>query len=513
MTVVAFFLAAIVATASVADAQQTSAQQGCINATHKGFTGVAKAQDKLVSSCIKSAAAGKLVEPSVEACTTDDTKQKVAKAEQKATQLIADKCSQLPDFGPDDPTGATAAQQGKDARLALIHDVLGDDLDAAVIVSASDEAGAKCQAAAVKAIGKCWKAYVKSYSACAKKGLKASILDVTGLGACRGDDPKGKIAKVCEAKLDQAIDKSCGGQDLEAIAPGCLCQHVADCMGLGSPTAANAALEVVDNLSASEPVVATVRVPQADVGEPWLEPSTGEEFVATHVVGRDHDAPLLCSLGAMNVHTVQDPVADATYNAGILPLLLDQGVPILFFGDGPIDVLGSSPPELVQQQHALPLYGSAADFLMLATRAETHPLVPFKHGQVGDSLRFGLQECLHDCTALEASTFPPFAISGRLLLLHFDAERAAIEAAVPLLAAEASATTGVSLAWAGRTVADFRIELADGTVIDSFNPLPADGTLVYILDPGIDPAADVLTLPEVSAFMVLTTSDAVVLFE
>ncbi|MEE8311543.1 MAG: hypothetical protein V3R77_04750 [Candidatus Binatia bacterium] len=510
---VAAALVVAIVTAGAAEAQQTKQQQACINATHKAFAGVAKAQGKLVSACIKAGAAGKLAEASVEVCTTVDTKGKVTKAASKASASVAGKCTQLPDFGPNDPTGATAIQRGKDARQALIRDVLGNDLDAAVISSATDGAGAKCQSAVVKVLDKCWNAYLKSFSTCAKKGLKGSIADADGLEACRSDDPKGKVAKACDEKLQAVLDRSCAGEDFDVITPGCVCQDGRGCLELGTVAAANTALDTVANLPTAAPVVPVVRAPQADVGEPWLRPATGEEFVASLVVGREHDAPLLCSLGAMNIHTVQDPASDAAYNIGILPLLLDQGVRIFFLGDGPVDVLGSSPPALVQQQHALPLYAGAADFLMLATRAETHPLAPLKNGQVGDTLRFGLQECLHDCAALETSTFPPFVFSGRLLLLHFDAERSAIETSVPLLAAEASTTTGVTLAWAGRTVADFNIELADGTVVETFNPLPADGTLVYILDASVDPAAEVLTLPEVSAFLALTTSDAIVLFE
>ena len=507
-----FNFAAAAVTAQPALAQQTKDQQACINAVHKGFSAVARAQGKLVSACLKSGAAGKLVEPTVEACTIADTKGKVGKSELKAAVSIADKCTVLPDFGPDDATGATAVQEGKDSRLSLIHDVLGDDLGAALITSASDSAGATCQSAVVKALDKCWNTYLKSYSGCAKKGLKGSINDAAALGACRGDDAKGKIAKACREKLAKSLVKSCGGQDLEVIAPGCICQDAIDCSSVGVASAANGALEPVANLDPA-PVAPLVRVEQSDVGMPWIRQTTGEEVVASLLVGRDHDAPLQCSLGAMNIHTVQDPVADAQYSLGIIPLIVDQGVRIFFLGDGPIDVLGTSPPELVQQQHALPLYADAADFLLLATRPETHPLSPLKFGQVGTTLQFGMQQCLHDCVALEASVFPPFVFSGRLLLLHFDADRATIEAGVPLLAAEAAATTGVSLRWAGRTVADFRVELLDGSVEDTFNPLPADGTLVYVLDPGVDPAIDVLTLPELSSFLAATTSDAIVLFE
>ena len=72
------------------------------------------------------------------------------------------------------------------------------------VSKAASKASAKCQSAVVKALDKCWNAYLKSYSTCAKKGLKGSIADADGLEACRGDDPKGKVAKVCDEKL-QAV--------------------------------------------------------------------------------------------------------------------------------------------------------------------------------------------------------------------------------------------------------------------------------------------------------------------
>lgn len=99
------------------------------------------------------------------------------------------------------------------------------------------------------------------------------------------------------------------------------------------------------------------------------------------------------------------------------------------------------------------------------------------------------------------------------MIHHFSADRATIEAAVAGLAAEAEMVPGVRLAWVGRAVADFKIELVDGSIVQSFNALRADGSLVYQLDPGVDPLADVLTLPAFGAFLDATTSDAIMLVE
>ena len=94
--------------AGVAHAQPSAAQQGCINAAHKGFASVAKAQGKLLARCFKAAASGKLAEADLETCVAADTKGKVAKAEGKAVAAVAAACTETPDFGPSDITGRDA---------------------------------------------------------------------------------------------------------------------------------------------------------------------------------------------------------------------------------------------------------------------------------------------------------------------------------------------------------------------------------------------------------------------
>ena len=83
---------------------------------------------------------------------------------------------------------------------------------------------------------------------------------------------------------------------------------------------------------------------------------------------------------------------------------------------------------------------------------------------------------------------------------------------VPVLAAEADVTPGVRLGWAGRTVADVNIVLETGEMVVANNPLEANGSLLYQLDAGIDPAS-VLALPGLAALIASSGEHVAVFFD
>lgn len=94
--------------ASPALALQSKAQQACILTVHKAFAAVAKAEAREAASCLKAAALGDLVQPTVVDCIDADVRSKVAAARAKAAARVQDKCEESPDFGPADSTGAAA---------------------------------------------------------------------------------------------------------------------------------------------------------------------------------------------------------------------------------------------------------------------------------------------------------------------------------------------------------------------------------------------------------------------
>lgn len=517
--VLAWLLTAVVAAVlaaapTAARALETAAQQKCLHAVNKGFAKVSKAEGKEALSCLKAAARGELAPATMSDCIAADPKQKIAGARAKAEASIAKACAaEAPSFGVADLTGAATAAAGAGRRTPLLAKFFGDAIEAALVAKDADADGAKCQAALARTIHRCWEARVAAFASCAKDGLETGIEDAAALGACRDADPKGAVAKACSADVAAAVEKKCAGADLDALLPGCECQSPVECVRARTANSANAALEAAANLPEAAPVLPYARRKQTSVGEPWISPVYGE-FVASRVVGREEDAPLTCPLGAVNIYTIQDLVADAEYNAAIFPLLMNQGVRVLFQPGSPTDLTGSSPVGLVQGTQAMPLYGGADDFLRLSTRYEVHDLAPLKHAQVGDTLHFAFEHCLFDCDAIYAfDEFPPIVFGTRLLVVHFSADRSTIEDAVGPLASEAALLADVQLRWVGRTVADFRLELPDGTTAQAFHRLEADGTVVYELGPSVDPVADVLSLPVLAGLLGEVTGAAVVLLE
>jgi hypothetical protein len=232
---------------------------------------------------------------------------------------------------------------------------------------------------------------------------------------------------------------------------------------------------------------------------------------AMQVRGRERDAPIVGDIAAMNINAVVDPEADRAYSTAVFPLLEATGAALLVSAEAPtfVDATGG-PADWAQPHLALPHYPGARGFLGMTTSEPFGPLLVLKQQQVGDTLRFGFQHCLHECANLVGSLLP-VRITGRLLALHFTASRGNIERAVPRLAAEAAGTPGLRLGWVGRTIADVEVVLRTGQAFTSGTPLTADGSLVYVLDPGLEPA-DVLALPEVTALLAQTGEHVVTFF-
>ncbi|HEY2774894.1 MAG TPA: hypothetical protein VGK20_12685 [Candidatus Binatia bacterium] len=510
LLIVAVLFAPLVQSPATA-AAESAAQQKCLGAVDKGFAGVSKAEGKAALGCIKAAASGDLAPATVAGCITADAKQKIAGAQAKAKSTIAKACTIQPDFGVTDLTGATTAAAAGGQRAALLQKFFGPAIEDALATKADDATAAACQRALATAIDRCWTAHVAAFAACVSGGLATSINDAAALGACRDSDPDGAVSAACDTNVQDAVATRCQGVDLGARLPGCQCQTTSECIRARTANSFNAALGAAANLPEAALVRPYARRVQENVGEAWVSPVYGD-YVASRIVGREEDAPLACPLGAVNIYTVQDAMADSQYNSAILPLLLSQGIRILFAPGVPGDVTGSSPAALVQGTQAMPLYGSADDFLHLSTRSEVFPLVDLKHRQVGDTLHFGFEHCLYNCDAIYAfHAIPPIEFGTRLLVIHVSAARSTLEDAVAPLAAEAAMRTGVELRWVGRTVGDFHLELTDGSNVQAFHALEADGTVIYELDPSVNPATDVLTLPALSAFLAQTTNDAVVL--
>jgi len=207
-------------------------EQKCVNEVNKNVEKVTKAQGKDIDKCTKDAGKGKLTTSYTE-CLTSDNKGKVVKATGKLSSKVSDKCAGDPAFPPIN-TSDTAAmnERAKQKELLLINELMGTDLDGAIVDCDNNKDGCKCQAAVVKQMHKCQNAKLKSFNKCKKDGLKGKtspglITSTQELqDACMNAPPdnsildgKGKIAKECSTKLGSTISGKCAGNT--GVFPGC----------------------------------------------------------------------------------------------------------------------------------------------------------------------------------------------------------------------------------------------------------------------------------------------------
>lgn len=204
---------------------QDRGKQKCINAMNKAGAKVAKTQGKENAGCIAGAGKGTVADAA--ACLLADAGGKLAKAMEKTVRKAGSSCETEPDFGYAGADAANAA--ARDEERALIEDIFGEDLNAAVIDADQDKVGAFCQASVAKGYEKIVTTKLKVFGKCKKRGLKSmAIASGRLLAGCFDEvaaDPRGKIGKAV-SKLGRKLSKKCGPY-LVAAFPG-QCATAAD---------------------------------------------------------------------------------------------------------------------------------------------------------------------------------------------------------------------------------------------------------------------------------------------
>jgi len=206
-----------------AAAPQSPGQVACIASLSKNAAKATKLHVKEASSCVKAVAAGKLGGcASAGDCVLADRKGKQAKTAAKLRDAERAACSGAePEFGRRPGNLVLASVRGE--TLGLVDDLLGADLDAALLTKSVDAKGASCQGKVLGASSKMLLAMGAAYETCKMAGLASgSIEDAAGLGDCLGSidaDVKGKIGKAA-AKVAKTVAGTCKSTDLAAAFPG-----------------------------------------------------------------------------------------------------------------------------------------------------------------------------------------------------------------------------------------------------------------------------------------------------
>jgi hypothetical protein len=205
---------------------------------------------------VRDAGRGRLGSLSADDCLTADRKQTVAKARQKTDVAEASSCTSAPAFGPADAT--TVNQAAVSGAMALVHDVLGADLDATVISQETDRAGARCQQAVSLSLTKCLAERAKELGRCTQSALKAGAGSAADLLPCIGADPGGRIARRCDGRMAKDVATRCAahGVALSVAFPPCTsddAQAVAGCLSEAARARACAIIDGAATLGASCP--------------------------------------------------------------------------------------------------------------------------------------------------------------------------------------------------------------------------------------------------------------------
>ncbi len=215
-----------------ARAQAPDASQArCLDAALSASAKLAKAQHKELSSCLKSAAKGKLGEQCLDTdgCMAADLKGKVAKAAAARGDVVL-ACSTPPAFGIGDRD--EVADRVPWTARALAAELFGPDVDAAASSSKDD---ARCQASVLKSATKAADSLWKLLGGCVRRSLDAgAVSSSSDFDACLlevASDTGGKLAKVGE-KVAKGIDTGCAASDAAMLFPGACAARMdsADCV-------------------------------------------------------------------------------------------------------------------------------------------------------------------------------------------------------------------------------------------------------------------------------------------
>ena len=202
---------------------QSPEQQRCVKGLNRNLARVARARNRTLRKCLQShVTSGE----SAQVCVAAPDR-KVERAIAKTAILSGRRCTgALTDIGP----GAAAAASTVELGLgrAVLYDLFGPELDPVIEPRAAEGEAAKCQLAAARRARRCERVRLREFNRCIRRGLENGTIRATlDLEACIGDDPKGRIARVCDPaagdldpdRLPQRCMRS--GVDLSDAFPGC----------------------------------------------------------------------------------------------------------------------------------------------------------------------------------------------------------------------------------------------------------------------------------------------------
>lgn len=250
------------------EASLTVAEQRCVVALNSDLGKLGKDVRREVVACIKDHNDGDLTD--IASCVAEDRRGRIARSQARTVGDDADLCVFPPAVFY---TGAAVVNQaGVDTGAGLLSALYGDDVEAAALDDATDPSGARCQETVANRLKQCQDQQFREFERCKKSALAtgkepfpAGADSGLELEACLLDDPKGRIAKVCDrgqvgdGKVDRIrkeLDKRCLDEGVDLAVAFAHCDEddpdaIHGCLDRGARCATCEAVNAADALTAN----------------------------------------------------------------------------------------------------------------------------------------------------------------------------------------------------------------------------------------------------------------------
>lgn len=229
--------------------QPNKTQTQCLLAIQAAGSKVAQVASLDTVKCIRSAVKGQLTGAEIDACLSTES-QAMRKAKAKTTASVAQKCGELPAFGPSNAQEVNVAYSG----MLNLNKLFGDNIAATLKTKATDAAAARCQMALVEEMSAVARTEVLEYTRCSRQLLnKKQASSAADLEACVG-----KQSAATKKTRNQAMIRLAGKCALVASSvnfpggcEGVAAEELGNCLAAQAHCNSCEAVNAADHLNAS----------------------------------------------------------------------------------------------------------------------------------------------------------------------------------------------------------------------------------------------------------------------
>ncbi len=230
-------------------AQPNSNQMQCLLALQSAGAKVSSVAGVDAVKCVRSAIKGQLSGAEIEACLSAES-QALQKAKAKTNAMVAQKCAELPAFGPVSAQEVNTAYSG----LLNLNKLFGNDIAATLKTKASDPLAANCQLALVEEMSAVARTEVFEYNRCARKLLNKNLVSsAADFEACVGKETPAnrKAKKRAISRLAEKCTSVVSAMNFPGACDGVPEDELGNCVAAQAHCNSCEAINAADHLTAS----------------------------------------------------------------------------------------------------------------------------------------------------------------------------------------------------------------------------------------------------------------------